>query len=134
MSDRPDNECSETTFYRLVIVRDVWFPGVQRWAKEYVGRNMPGELTATDRRFASDFKATNDGPSKAESERKLAVLYLHHSRATPWRIIRVKVTVRRKIKQGQPQESDFAPSPGLMSFQEWTGSVGVRSKKVPGPS
>jgi hypothetical protein len=134
MSDRPDGENPETTFHRLLIVRDVWLPGVQRWAKEYVGRKLNGELFDTVRRFASEFSATNDGPSKAESERKLAELYLHHSRATPWRIIRVKVHVKRKIRQGQPQEGDFASSPGLLSLQEWTGAVGGRSKKVTPPS
>ena len=131
-SDLPDHESPETTFHRLLIVRDVWLPGVQRWGKEYVGRKMNGELFDTVRRFATEYKAQHDEP-KAESERKLAELYLHHSRATPWRIIRVKVHVKRKIKQGQPKDGDFAPNPGLMSFQEWTGAV-RGSKKVMPPS
>jgi hypothetical protein len=118
-----DAESPETSFYRLLIVRDVWLPGVQRWGKEYVGRKMNGEIFDTARRFASEFSALNNGPSEAESERRLAELYLHHSRATPWRIIRAKVTVHRRIRQGPPKEGDFSRRPDPMNIQQWASAV-----------
>ncbi len=126
-----DAESPETSFHRLLIVRDVWHPGVQRWAKEYVGRNMPGELLATDRRFATEFR-WDDRP-RAEREMHLAEAYLHSSHGTPWRIIRAKVTVHRRLRQGLPKDEDFARSPGLLNIQQWVGAVG-HHKKTPPPS
>lgn len=131
-SQCPEHERAETTFYRLLIVRDIWLPGVQRWGREYVGRKLDGELYDAPRCYALEFWESNGGPEKADSERRLAEMYLHHPLATRWRVIRVKVRVRRRLRDGYPKEMDFAPSPGLMSLPQWAGALG--DKKRPRPS
>ena len=121
-----DGELPETVFNRLLIVRDVWHAAEQRWEKVYVGRNMHGQLFDTDRRYASEFRW--DEQHRAEKEMALATKFLVDERATPWRIIHVKVTVRRKIKQGQPKPEDFAPlPPPAMDLQEWADVLGTKN-------
>lgn len=119
-----EDERPETIFHILVVACWVWQSGVQRWRREYAGYAMDGSLIATSRGHAEMYpKADYD---RAEKLCFLASKALYSASATPWKVVRVKVTVRRKMRTAPPKDGDFAPLPGLLSLQEYAAMHGYK--------
>lgn len=119
-----EDERPETIFHILVVACWVWQSGVQRWRREYAGRALDGTFIATSRGHAEMYPKADY--HRAEKDCYLASKALYNPSATPWKIVRVKVTVKRKMRSGLPKEGDFAGLPGLLTLHEYAAANGYK--------